>query len=193
MDVASALSPMQLPSDCTLPLDNPESLPGADRGYRGGVHEGIDFICGERGRSAVAALDGRVVMANGSYVDPEPDEREEILDIAQSIGETPPWTLAMLFGRFVVIDHGIRPGAGHVITIYAHLDEIDPSIRPGLSVDAGQRLGEIGNLGTESAATGADRPQSLHLHWEVHVDDEYLGAGTSSADTRAIYAELFGR
>jgi len=180
------------PSDCGLPIDEPESLPNADRSYRGGVHQGIDYICMERGRSAVAALPGRIVLANNTFLDPTPAERGALLDQAQSLGRTPPWTLAMLFGRFVVIDHGVIPGAGHVVTIYAHLNQIDPAIRPGRMVEAGTRLGEIGNRGTEAAGTGEDNPRSLHLHWELHVDDVYLGAGLGPEDTRALYAELFG-
>jgi murein DD-endopeptidase MepM/ murein hydrolase activator NlpD len=192
--MAGALAPVvQLPSDCPLPLDVPESLPNSSRAYRGGVHEGIDFICGERGRSAVAALDGQVLIADASYVDPEPAERQEVLDVAKSLGYTPPWTLAMLFGRFVVLDHGVRPGVGHVVTIYAHLEQIDPAIRPGLHVKAGQRLGEIGNRGTESAGTGEVRPQAIHLHWELHIDDRFLGQGLSAADTSDVYRRLFGR
>lgn len=74
-------------------------------------------------------------MANGSYVDPEPDEREEILDIAESIGETPPWTLATLFGRFVVIDHGSARGPGTSSRSTRTSTRSTWSIRPGLSVD----------------------------------------------------------
>lgn len=191
MAVAEALGDVQLPSDCGLPLGVPESLPNADRGYRGGVHEGIDFICGELGRDAVAALDGQVVIANSAFTDPTPEERLEILDTAKGLGRTPPWTLAMLFGRFVVIDHGVRDGVGHVVTIYAHLNAVDPAVRPGAHVVAGQRIGEIGNAGTESAGTGEVRPQAIHLHWEIHIDDRFLGAGLSSSDTSAVYARLF--
>lgn len=180
------------PSDCGLPIDEPESLPNADRSYRGGVHQGIDFICMERGRSAVAALPGRVLLANNTFVDPTPADRVALLDEAQSLGRTPPWTLAMLFGRFIVLDHGVIPGAGHVVSIYAHLNQIDPAIRPGRRIEAGTRLGEIGNRGTEAAGTGEDNPRSIHLHWELHVDDVYLGAGLGAEDTRTLYAELFG-
>lgn len=190
---AAALAPLTMPSDCGLPFGVAESLPNGARAYRGGIHEGIDFICGERGRNAVAALDGQVVMANESYVDPTNAEREEILATAKSLGYTPPWTLAMLFGRVVVLDHGVRPGVGHVVTIYAHLEEIDDAIRPGAHVTAGQRIGEIGNRGTETAATGGTRPQSLHLHWEIHIDHHFLAEGASVDQTDAIYRELFGR
>lgn len=190
--VVEALAPVQLPSDCPLPLDEAISLPNSPRDYRGGVHQGIDFICLERGRDAVAALPGRVVMANDAFVDPAPADRDEILGVAQALGRTPPWTLAMLYGRFVVLDHGVVPGVGHVVTVYAHLEAIDDAIAPGAAVEAGKRLGEIGNRGTDPAATGADDPRSLHLHWEILVDDVYLGAGADPSTTRQLYADLFG-
>lgn len=191
--VVGALGTATLPSDCPLPLDDPESLPNAARAYRAGVHEGIDFICRERGHSAVAALPGRVLIADNSYEEPTPEERQRILDEAKALGATPPWTLAMLFGRFVVLDHGNVPGAGHVVTIYAHLDTVDPAIRPGLAVEAGTRLGEVGNRGTESAGTNSGRPQAIHLHWEIHVDNQFLAEGADAASTRDIYRTLFGR
>jgi len=190
--IAEAIGPIGTPSDCGLPLDTPESLPGAARDYRGGVHEGIDFICRERGRDATTPIAGRVVMVERTYEDPPPADREALLAVGKELGRTPPWILAMLFGRFVVIDHGVIPGAGHTITIYAHLEEVDDAMRAGAQVDAGARVGEIGNRGTESAGTGVERPQSIHLHWEIHVDDVYLGAGASIEQTRAIYAALFG-
>lgn len=191
-DVAALIAPVQLPSDCPLPLDEPASLPGSERSYRGGVHQGIDFICAERGRTAVAALAGRVVIANSSYVEPDPADRDVLLAQAQTLGRTPPWTLALLFGRFVVLDHGIVPGVGHVVSIYAHLEQPDPSLRPGMAVAAGARIGEIGNTGTFTGATGGDRLRSLHLHWEIHVDDVYVGAGLGPQEAAEVYRILFG-
>lgn len=194
LNMAESLAPRtQLPSSCGLPLDVPASLPNSSRAYRSGTHQGIDFICQVTGRSAVAALQGRVVMAVGDYVDPLPVDRTAVLGIAGTLGATPPWTLAMLYGNFVVLDHGSLDGVGHVVTIYAHLAEVDPALRIGAEVAAGQRLGEIGNLGTESAALGILNPSSLHLHWEIHIDALYLGAGLDAASTRAVYATLFGQ
>lgn len=182
-----------LPSDCGVPYDVAESLPNSARDYRSGIHQGIDFICLERGRDAVSALPGRVVMAVGDYVDPEPADREAVLGIAGLAGVTPAHTLTMLYGNYVVVDHGIVPDVGHVASIYAHLEELDPAMLPGVEVTAGQRLGEIGNRGTDSAARDTERPQSIHLHWELHVDGLYLAAGLDSGQTAEVYRALFAR
>ncbi len=182
---------ISLPSDCGLPLDVPESLPNSPRDYRNGTHQGIDFICMARGREAHAAMPGRVLVAVGDYVDPTPAERSAVLSIAGETGSTPPWTLAMMYGNFVVIDHGVIDGVGHLVSVNAHFDSLDEAITPGALLEAGQRLGEIGNKGTNAASQGTERPQSFHLHWELYVDDVYLGAGLGYSDTREIYRTLF--
>lgn len=60
------------------------------------------------------------------------------------------------FGNMVEIDHG-----RNVRTVYAHLSELDPDLRPGSFVYSGQALGLMGMTGN---ATG------VHLHYEVYVD-----------------------
>ena len=113
-----------------------------------------------------------------------------MLDTAKALGATPPYTLVMLYGRYVVVDRGIIDDVGHVVSLYAHLESVDPGIRPGMWVVAGQPLGGIGNSGTRSGASGSSYEQ-LHLHWELHIDGQYLGAGLSPADTGTVYTALF--
>lgn len=60
------------------------------------------------------------------------------------------------FGNLLEIDHGRG-----VHTRYAHLSEIDPNLRPGVRVSAGQAVARMGMTGN---ATG------VHLHYEVVVD-----------------------
>ena len=172
------------------PLPHPDLLPNAPRTYRFGIHQGVDFQCFSLGRSAVAALDGRVVLAVGNYQDPDPGDRNELLDIAIDLEATPPFTLLALYGNYVVIDHGIVPYIGHVVTVYAHLHEVDPNIRVGQEIRAGQPVGEIGNRGTHAAANG-DYYDDPHLHWELHVNNLYLGAGLSPEETQEVYSTLF--
>ena len=178
------------PSRCMSPLPHPDLLPNAPRTYRSGIHKGADFRCFARGHSAVAAMDGRAVVVVGNYEDPESGNRNLLLEAASQLNATPPYTLLMLYGNYVVIDHGIIPDVGHVVTIYAHLEEVDPAIRVGETVQAGQRVGEIGNRGTHAAANG-DFYTDPHLHWELHIDNQYLGAGLSTRETRHVYTTLF--
>jgi len=60
------------------------------------------------------------------------------------------------YGNVLEIDHGQG-----VVTFYAHLDEIDPNLRPGAFVAAGSAVGRMGATGN---ATG------VHLHYEVWID-----------------------
>ena len=192
LEAATLLSgDIVVPSDCqAVPLPWPSVLPNARRAYRSGTHQGVDFGCPRLGHPVVAALAGRVVMAVGDFEDPPPQERSRLLDTASALGATPAYTLVMLYGNYVVVDHGIIGGVGHVVSLYAHLDALDTGIRPGLWVEAGQSLGTIGNSGTYAGASGSPDAQ-LHLHWELHIDGHYLGIGLSDTDTRAVYTALF--
>ena len=194
VEVAARLAPdIVVPNGCEpAPLGDPTLLPNAVREYRSGTHQGVDFMCPERGRAAIAALAGHVVVAVGDYENPSPADLDEVLATARRLQATPPYTLVMLYGNHVVVDHGIIDNVGHVVSIYAHLDALDPAIGIGRPVEAGQLLGWVGNSGTNTAAAGA-LDWSLHLHWELHVDDQYLGAGLSPTDTRTVYATLFDK
>jgi murein DD-endopeptidase MepM/ murein hydrolase activator NlpD len=179
------------PTDKRCPLElSSGSLPGAPRDYRNGTHRGIDFGCGAADRSAYSIADGTVVYLVNDYDDPSVAEREAVLQQAGIAGFTPHWTLVMLYGNFVVIDHGEIPGAGRVVTISAHLEEIDPSISIGGRVSRGQRLGELGNRGTNASALGlrGAADPSLHLHWELFIDNWYLGSGLDVSTTTEVIA-----
>jgi len=179
--VAQALSGViASPTDERCPLVlNSGALPGAPRAYRNGTHRGIDFNCGAAERSAYSIADGTVVYMVDDYEDPTVPEREALLQQAGIAGFTPHWTLLMLYGNFVVVDHGEIPGAGRVVTISAHLEEVDPLVMIGGRVSRGQRLGEQGNRGTNASALGirGAADPSLHLHWELFIDNWYLGSG----------------
>lgn len=178
------------PSGCMSPLPHPDLMPNAPRTYRSGIHQGVDFRCFARGHSAVAAMDGRVAVVVANYEDPDSDNRDELLDVAAQLDATPPFTLLTLYGNYVVIDHGIISDVGHVVTVYAHLEEVDPDVQVGETIQAGQRVGEIGNRGTHAAANG-DFYYDPHLHWELHIDNQFLGAGLSVEETRYVYTTLF--
>ena len=60
------------------------------------------------------------------------------------------------YGLVIEIDHG-----NGVRTLYAHLNEADPSLRSGMPVAAGAAIARMGATGN---ATG------VHLHYEVSVD-----------------------
>lgn len=177
---------------CRFPAREPSSLPNAPRPYRNGTHQGVDFVCSRRGLDTYAFADGQVAMVVRDYEDANPADRNALLRSGVELGNTPHWTLMMLYGNFVVIDHGDLPDIGRSFTIYAHLEEVDPDVVLGQPITMGSRVGEVGNRGTNDAASGttARNPRSLHLHWELHTDGRYLGAGLTAEESETAYRLL---
>lgn len=195
--IANALGEQVMsPTDpqCAMVLASGQ-LPGAPRSYRNGTHQGIDFGCGAADRFTHALAAGTVVYLVDDYVDPVVPDREALLSSAARTRSTPVWTLAMLYGNVVIIDHGDLPGVGRVVTISAHLEAVDPAITLGSTVAAGQVVGEIGNRGTNAASLGkrgAEDP-TLHLHWELFVDGWFLGQGLDVGSiSNVVEASLCG-
>lgn len=176
--------------DCPLDLVNPGELPNAARSYRNGIHRGVDLVCGTSGHNAYAFVDGTVVMVNSRYEDPNPGDRNAVLANASAAGFTPHWTLNMLYGNFVVIEHGQIDGR-EIYSISAHLDSVAPEIEVGVAVTGGQLIGTIGNTGTGPAAAGVGpNDRSYHLHWELFVDGRWLAQGLSEIETVDVYKDL---
>lgn len=129
---------------------DPES--GLFGGVRSGgtqFHEGLDIKCIQRDRHGeptdpvFAAMDGVV-----RHVALRPGESN--------------------YGRYIVIEHpGLSPA---VYTLYAHLARVEPGIRPGTTVKAGQVLGVMGH--SSSGSIPRDR---AHLHFEIglRVSDNF--------------------
>ena len=190
LEVASRLATSFVsPSGCTVPVESPDLMPNASRdSYRAGIHQGVDFACFDR--TVKAALDGRVVVAVGDYTTPPSQDFDAVLATTFDLGATPPYVLIMLYGNYVVIDHGMIDGVGHVASLYVHLDALDPDIKIGGEITAGQPLGIMGSTGTLQAAAGV-YAQGIHLHWELHINGHYLAKGLSIAETEEVYRALF--
>ena len=62
------------------------------------------------------------------------------------------------YGNYVMIEH---PATGYT-TLYAHLSEIEPSLRPGRSIERGDVVGFSGSTG---------RSTGPHVHYEVRNAD----------------------
>ena len=97
----------------------------------------------------------------------------------------------MLYGRFVVIAHHLPDTDEQIVTLYGHLSEVDPNIVTGRIVAAGDRLGLVGNTGTSAAADGIlEAHSSVHLHWELHVDDRAVGYLGDPVENEDLYRRL---
>ena len=159
---ASALTGFALPEGFDIP-EEPELLPGSEREYRGGYHEGVDFPLSQ-GMPVLAAKAGTIVRIDLTYTEWSVDEQIAGEDVGFKLGYTPSPILDKLRGRQVWIDHGHG-----VVTRYAHLDSVE-LFSVGSIVEQGTLIGHVGNSGTKAGP---------HLHIEIRIGDSYLGDGLS--------------
>ncbi len=109
------------------------------------THEGLDYVHDDPGVQTVdvaAAAAGTVAYVRLGCPQSSVFEHNEALRECGS-----GW------GNHVVVHHG-----GGLYTRYAHLDPEDVDVRVGDEVDAGDRLGGMGNSG---------RSETRHLHYEL--------------------------
>ncbi len=162
-------------------------LPGAERAYRNGTHEGLDFYewasCAPAsfGTAVLAAKGGVVVRADYGYQNLTADQ----FAAAEAAGFQGAEWLDLFRGRQVWIDHG-----GGVMTRFAHLSAIAEGIEVGQPVDVGQIVAFIGESGTPASVS--DPGSEYHLHFEIRVGDAFLGDGLDPFDARRLYLEAFG-
>lgn len=193
--VVSDLDPQDL-HGFTFPIDGgclpsrDEVMPNAPRDYRAGVNEGVDFYFGDvctevvRGTPVLAMFSGVVIRADHAYTDITQSDYDAHVARSLAQGFTDEDALDALRGRQVWIDHG-----NGVVSRYASLDSIEPTIAPGLAVHPGDVIGAVGESGTIEATTAPGT--QIHLHVEVRVGDTYLAAGLPPDEVRRLYQQLF--
>ena len=168
-----------------VPTD-PSRLPGAVRGYRGGLHAGVDFSC-TPGEPVVAAADGWVLSIDDEPNLPE-SRRNELLSVCRELGETPPEILRVLHGRRITLHHGSTDG--HLLTSsYSHLASIWAGLKPGTRVSEGEVIGAAGASGTSHAYRHDGWGE---VHFEVRVDGHPLGLGRPPHEVARLYRERLG-
>ena len=158
-------------------------LPGAPRHYRLGIHRGIDYYW-QPGTEVLAVGDGIVLRADEDYVDATAVELSAWAEDSRQRGDTSPEILDNYMGRQVWIEH--EPG---VVSRYAHLRSIEPGLEPGVRVARGQTIGEVGNSG--SPASLESDYADAHLHYELWLDNSYLGQYLRPIETRDWVEQIF--
>lgn len=165
--------------------DRNSLLPNARREYRNGTHEGIDFFI-SYGTPVVAVKGGWVIHADGEgYQEPDKGFRDTLLKTSSRLPDTPRDIENILLGRYVILDHGIIDGQ-RVTTVYAHLDSIAEGVAIGSYVKQGELVGKVGNSGTSTAGTS----EGAHLHFELRVNNTYLGKGLSTTAVRRLFSQI---
>jgi murein DD-endopeptidase MepM/ murein hydrolase activator NlpD len=165
-------------------------MPNADRNYRQGIHEGVDFYDSDNcttigaGTEVLAAKVGQVIRADVDYEELTFEELNELYARIDEIGESDDYVLDRFRGQQVWIDHGKG-----IVTRYAHLGGIAPGVRAGIAVEAGEVVGYVGESGTPESVTSPGTEN--HLHFEIRVGEDFLGQGLPSAEVRALYDAAF--
>ncbi len=162
-------------------------LPGAPRDYRNGTHEGLDiygdFSCTttDTNTPVVAAKDGVIIRIDRNYQ----ELTLEQYTAAEAEGFQGEVILDLFRGRQIWIDHG----AG-IVSRYAHLGAVAGGLELGDTVTTGQLIGFVGESGTPESifAPGTDE----HIHFEIRIDESFLGAGLGPLEARPLYLEAFG-
>ncbi len=165
------------------------TLPGAPRHYRYGVHQGTDFYAYPDGTAVtistevLAARDGVVIRADGDYESPTQAQMDDWLATCRQEGYTPENVLDGLRGRQVWLDHG-----DGLITRYAHLSGIADGLKVGDDVAQGQAIGTVGNSGTPESLYNPEG--GLHLHFEIWLDGRYVGQYLSTVEIRRVLSKV---
>ena len=179
---------LPIPGVC-LPT-NSQVMPNASRAYRKGVHEGVDFYNGDvcveikAGTPVLAAYAGVIIRADIDYESPTRDDFVRVAALISSRGEGDPESLDFYRGRQVWISHG-----SGVVTRYAHLGGITEGLTVGVSVKGGELIGYVGESGTPESVVNPNTEN--HLHFEVRINDGFLGENLEIEDVRAAYELLF--
>lgn len=158
-----------------LPTDD-ELLPNAERTYRAGWHEGIDFPA-PAGTPVRAVAAGIVLRVDREFADWPAESEQAALAEATRLGYTPDATLDLIRGRQVWIDHG-----GGVVSRYAHLDGV-ADLAIGARVERGTIVGTVGSSGHPEGGP--------HLHLEIRTSTGYLGDGLTGDALHAAIAAAF--
>jgi hypothetical protein len=176
----------------TLPIrgqhlpGHPGVFPGARRLYRYGVHEGLDMFGVPQNTPVVAAKAGRIVRADADFVDMDLATFNKVMAECRRQHHTSARNEDLFRGCQVWIDHG-----NGVVTRYAHLSKVRPGLRVNDTVEKGALIGYVGVSGTGENLPG--RIRYPHLHFEIQVDDKYLGWGLTPAETIGVYQDVFAR
>lgn len=186
------LSALTLPLKGSALPGHPGVWPGARRLYRHGVHKGTDFFHDpghgtivSMGTPVYAADAGKILRADASFHDMDANVYGRVIYECHHTHHSSEKNEDLLRGCQVWLDHG-----SGLITKYAHLDRIRPGLKPGMKIARGDLVGYVGVSGTGENLPG--RGKHPHLHFEVWLDNKYVGSGLTPSETVGVYEDIFG-
>lgn len=180
--------------------------PGDPRPYRKGIHQGIDFYQTKRGDPIYAAAPGVVIRIDKEHQPLEKQFRDEMLSKCITTWNGTPGSVKLspveapygdvldkLRGRQVLLYHGKNAQNEPIISLYAHMLDVNHELSLYATVDINIQIGTIGNSGTSGEVDKKPNKEN-HLHMELFVGGMYWTPkeqseiGTKQAASR--YGEL---
>lgn len=167
-EVLKRLSNPNIPIDNAMVTTLPGQMPGADRAYRNGKHEGFDWYAGaigieiSRQTKIHPIFEGRIVRIDNSFTELEVNHRERLLQEAAESNNTSQSTLDKLRGRQVWVQ-----SANGILIHYAHTSSVNPKLKVGDIVKTTDWIATVGNSGTSNGALETN--DDLHLHSDILV------------------------
>jgi murein DD-endopeptidase MepM/ murein hydrolase activator NlpD len=187
--IARLLTEFDLPFPNAVLPDRPRSYPGARRLYRFGIHTGMDLYANDAGGlgfgSPVSAIaDGTVLRVDHDYAPIRPAAFDAALAQTEAQHRTDDELFELFMGRQVQLDHGRR-----IASYYGHLNSTAPALSVGGLVLQGAAIGTVGVTGTSGGAYG--HTDGAHLHYEIWINDRYLGQGLTLFETMRLWQAIF--
>ena len=159
-------------------------VPGVPRHYRKGIHQGIDFYETKRGDPIHAAAPGVVIRIDKDHQPLEIGFRNEMLTKCKTLWKGTPGSVTLaqveepygdvldkLRGRQVLLYHGKNAQNEPIISLYAHMSDVNHELMLYDVVDT-EILGYIGNSGTSGEVENNPNKEN-HLHMELFVSGMY--------------------
>lgn len=188
----SRLDGMVMPIERIKLPHHPGVYPGARRLYRFGIHAGLDLFNPGAGKVKVvigtpvqAADSGKIVRADLNFRSMTATQFNRVMSECFRQHRTSEPNEDLFRGCQVWINHG-----DGLMTRYAHLSKINPSLKKDQFVSRGDLIGFVGVTGTGQELPG--RAKFPHLHFEIWLDGKYLGWGLTQAETVGVYEDIFG-
>jgi len=159
-------------------------LPNASRPYRAGKHLGVDFLTGYVGvlittsTEIYSVYDGEIIRIDHGFKDITYQEWKNLSLESIRKGFTSSENIDKFMGRQIHIKHG-----NGIKTVYAHLSWVRDDLKVGDKIHQGEVIARAGNSGTGGSF--------IHLHFEIWIDDEFLGKGLPSKQLRELYEYYF--
>lgn len=180
--------------------------PGDPRPYRKGIHQGIDFYQTKRGDAIYAAAPGVIIRIDKDHQTLDNTFRNDMLKKCKQTWNGTPGSVRLppveepygdvldkLRGRQVIMYHGKNAQNEPIISLYAHMLDVNQELSVYDTVDTETILGHIGNSGTSGEVENNPKKEN-HLHMELFVGGMYWTpkedseVGTKQSNPR--YAEL---